>query len=117
LETLCVFSDLGIRSHRLQIDALNYLHLHNIVHRDIKPENIVIDEHDVAKLCDFGAAEHTGEKPRSIAGTMPYMSPEVVRANVRVRGIATPLDVGDRRCQWRMLRKMYGQWASCSLSC
>src|SRR5262245_35820603 len=42
------------------LDALNYLHYHNITHRDIKPENILVqgrlDPFHV-KLADFGVSK------------------------------------------------------------
>jgi len=34
--------------------AIKYLHEKDILHRDIKPENILLDQHNNAKLCDFG---------------------------------------------------------------
>jgi len=59
---------------------VQFLHEKNIAHRDIKPENVVIDENDVAKLCDFGMAEFHGNVVTHGSGTIPYISPEVLHA-------------------------------------
>jgi tRNA A-37 threonylcarbamoyl transferase component Bud32/class 3 adenylate cyclase len=66
------------------LDALTFLHQHQVVHRDLKPENIMVVSTGTAlhlKLLDFGLASHQGE-PRFEAGaegTPAYCAPEQLR--------------------------------------
>lgn len=69
------------------VSALHYLHQKNILHRDLKPPNILLDNNDVAKLCDFGLARLmlTGTQvltQASLKGTPLYMAPEVINSPV-----------------------------------
>ncbi|HET9713401.1 MAG TPA: serine/threonine-protein kinase, partial [Pyrinomonadaceae bacterium] len=75
--------------------ALASAHAVGIVHRDIKPENIMLRPDGYVKVVDFGLAKLTevlpeqprvGEaqtmvrtEPRTIMGTVKYMSPEQLR--------------------------------------
>ena len=61
------------------------MHGQGIVHRDIKPENAVIDHCGITKLCDFGMAQLDGVEVHTGFGTLPYMAPEIVRAQVAPR--------------------------------
>jgi len=61
------------------VDALNYMHKHDIYHQDIKPNNIIVSlENNCPKLVDFGLAVNQVDKENSntIIGTYSYMPPE-----------------------------------------
>jgi serine/threonine-protein kinase len=62
--------------------ALERVHAVGVVHRDVKPENIFLSIEDglpLVKLLDFGIAHLGSAGPvRTTAGTLEYMSPEVL---------------------------------------
>lgn len=80
--------------YALQIaDALSHAHDRGLIHRDLKSANIVITPEGRAKVLDFGLAKRLeGDEvlditrtqaaltqPGTIAGTLHYLSPELLR--------------------------------------
>ncbi|KAF8392466.1 hypothetical protein HHK36_022808 [Tetracentron sinense] len=74
--------------HRVEIllgIARGLLYLHEecetqIIHCDIKPQNVLLDNHNTAKIADFGLAKllmkDQTRTSTNIRGTMGYMAPE-----------------------------------------
>ncbi|KAL8234380.1 hypothetical protein R6Q59_020480 [Mikania micrantha] len=60
--------------------GMNYLHQNNIIHRDLKAANLLMDEHDVVKVADFGVARVKAQTGVMTAetGTYRWMAPEVI---------------------------------------
>ena len=80
---LKIFKSIPMLHLYIIAQAVRYLHTRNppIAHRDLKPENIVIDEHDHAKLCDFGISKNIDAGTTSNTtqiGTIWYMPPEAL---------------------------------------
>lgn len=62
------------------LDALDFIHKHQIVHNDLKSENILVTHngHNV-KLIDFGYADGDSNIDKATGGTEAFAAPELVR--------------------------------------
>ncbi|XP_078441729.1 serine/threonine-protein kinase STY46-like isoform X2 [Wolffia australiana] len=60
--------------------GMSYMHQNNIIHRDLKTANLLIDEHEVVKVGDFGVARVKNQSGVMTAetGTYRWMAPEVI---------------------------------------
>jgi serine/threonine protein kinase len=79
LEGHQVAMDMANRMLSQILDALNYVHMHDIIHRDIKPANILCQgsRGDKFLLTDFGIAKVV-DTSRTFIGTQWYAAPEVI---------------------------------------
>ncbi|KAL1825282.1 hypothetical protein ACET3Z_012060 [Daucus carota] len=64
------------------ISGVSYCHFRNVCHRDLKLANTLLDGSPVPilKICDFGFSKSSmlHSRPKSIAGTLRYIAPEIL---------------------------------------
>ncbi|QDS73178.1 hypothetical protein FKW77_002343 [Venturia effusa] len=66
------------------LSGVSYLHSMGLAHRDLKLDNVVVNEHGIMKIIDFGSAvvfrypfESQVVLASGIVGSDPYLAPEV----------------------------------------
>jgi serine/threonine protein kinase/Flp pilus assembly protein TadD len=67
--------------------ALAFVHRLNICHGDLKPSNVLLSPEGEPLLLDFNLALAEQVAGSRVGGTLPYMSPEQLRATDPARGI------------------------------
>jgi serine/threonine protein phosphatase PrpC len=66
------------------LEALHYMHDHDVIHRDMKPDNVMICNDGSIRIMDFGIAKSEGRRLTfggftPAMGTPDYMAPEQVK--------------------------------------
>ncbi len=84
----------GITHLAVQLaDALAFVHALGICHRDLKPSNVLMTASGRPMLLDFNLSSDERLAVNPMGGTLPYMSPEQLRAtDPDQRSQATPID-------------------------
>jgi proto-oncogene serine/threonine-protein kinase mos len=112
------------------VNALEFIHLNNIVHMDLKPANIIVTDSLVLKLTDFGCSVKIDSylddnnntchqekqcyvNSRWTAGTWFYRAPELFRndsqnLNNNLSNVSTSCDIYSLGiCMWQLLTREF----------
>jgi serine/threonine protein kinase len=73
-------------------ETLAFLHARDIFHRDLKPSNVLLCPDGRPMLLDFNLSADPRAARERLGGTLPYMSPEQVRATFDLERAGEPLD-------------------------
>jgi serine/threonine-protein kinase len=59
-------------------NAVDHAHRQGVIHRDLRPANVLVTEHDMAKVADFGTSRflEIAAHGTTVIGSPPYMAPE-----------------------------------------
>lgn len=82
---------------RQLFSSLAFLHAHRIMHRDIKTSNVLVDDHGIAKICDFGLGRYyrEGQPLTPTVVTLMYRAPEL---HLGVTDYSHTMDVWSMGC-------------------
>jgi len=68
------------------VEALDVMHVQNIVYRDLKPENVLLDADGYCVIVDMGFAKIVEDKTYTLCGTPLYIAPEVILSKGHNKG-------------------------------
>ena len=59
-------------------NAVDHAHASNVIHRDLRPGNVLVSEHGLVKVADFGTSRvlEIAAHGTTVIGSPPYMAPE-----------------------------------------
>ncbi len=59
-------------------NAVDHAHGQNVLHRDLRPSNVLVTEHGLCKVADFGTSRvlEVAAHGTTVIGSPPYMAPE-----------------------------------------
>jgi serine/threonine-protein kinase len=59
-------------------NAVDHAHRQGVIHRDLRPANVLVTDHDMLKVADFGTSRflEIAAHGTTVIGSPPYMAPE-----------------------------------------